>query len=207
MIDNIKWIFFDLGSTLIDETDAFKSQMKDTINGTSVSYDEFNNKVIECIKDGLHGYNEAVQFYSLDSKPWVHDKEVLYPQTKHILEELREHYHIGIIANQKEGLYDRLLKLYIAPYIDLVVGSGDVGIAKPDKKIFELALDTAECEPLNALMIGDSVKNDILPAKEMGIHTVLIKQGFNSQYSDSSNDVEADYIIKNLNQLLELLIK
>ena len=38
MFNNIKWIFFDIGSTLIDESKAYEHRIKDTVNGTNISY-------------------------------------------------------------------------------------------------------------------------------------------------------------------------
>lgn len=52
-------------------------------------------------------------------------------------------------------------------YIKLIVASAEEGVAKPDKRIFEIALDKANCEPQAAVMIGDRVDNDIVPAKAL----------------------------------------
>lgn len=41
---NIKWIFFDIGSTLVDESVAFRKRVEKTIANTNVSYDDFTAK-------------------------------------------------------------------------------------------------------------------------------------------------------------------
>lgn len=41
MMSIIKWIFFDIGSTLVDESVAYKNRIERTISNTDVSYDEF----------------------------------------------------------------------------------------------------------------------------------------------------------------------
>lgn len=38
--------------------------------------------------------------------------------------------------------------------------------------------DVAKCKPENAVMIGDRIDNDIVPAKQLGMKTIWIKQGF-----------------------------
>lgn len=38
MMDTIKWVFFDIGSTLVDESTAYKNRIKRTIANTDVSY-------------------------------------------------------------------------------------------------------------------------------------------------------------------------
>lgn len=41
---NIKWIFFDVGSTLVDETKAYDHRALDMIKDTNISFDEFDKK-------------------------------------------------------------------------------------------------------------------------------------------------------------------
>lgn len=52
---SIKWIFFDIGSTLVvdigstlvDESVAFRKRVEKTVANTNVSYDDFYNKMVE----------------------------------------------------------------------------------------------------------------------------------------------------------------
>lgn len=39
----IKWIFFDVGSTLVDETDAYDHRVRDMVAGTGITFEEFDN--------------------------------------------------------------------------------------------------------------------------------------------------------------------
>ncbi|MBR4040277.1 MAG: HAD-IA family hydrolase, partial [Clostridia bacterium] len=57
-------------------------------------------------------------------------------------------------------------------YIDIVVASAEEGVAKPDKRIFEIALERADCKRSEAAMIGDRLDNDIVPANELGMYTI-----------------------------------
>lgn len=51
---------------------------------------------------------------------------------------------------------------------------------------------------INAIMIGDRIDNDIIPAKLLGMYTIWIKQGF-GQYWNITEDVErADYVVHSL---------
>ena len=47
----------------------------------------------------------------------------------------------------------------ILKYFNLVVASAEEGVAKPDKRIFEIALERAGCAPEEAFMIGDRIDN------------------------------------------------
>lgn len=68
-------------------------------------------------------------------------------------------------------------------YIDLVIASAEEGVSKPDRRIFEIALERSGCKPENAVMIGDRIDNDIVPAKQLGMKTIWIKQGFGSLWT------------------------
>ena len=46
MKTNIQWLFFDIGSTLVDETLCYEDRYRRITAGTSVSYEEFHEKVI-----------------------------------------------------------------------------------------------------------------------------------------------------------------
>ena len=50
ILANIKWIFFDIGSTLVDESVAYQNRIERTIAGTNVTYDDFYNKMVEISK-------------------------------------------------------------------------------------------------------------------------------------------------------------
>lgn len=130
---------------------------------------------------------------------------MLYPDCKQVLKTLHQHYKIGIIANQLPNLQARLGRFGIDSWIDLVISSADVGLAKPDLAIFELALQQANCLAEGAVMIGDRLDNDILPAKQLGMQTIWIRQGF-SHLSHVTNPAEApDWTVDNLTEILEIL--
>ncbi|MBQ0001228.1 MAG: HAD family hydrolase [Clostridiales bacterium] len=94
----------------------------------------------------------------------------------------------------------------ILKYFDFVVASAEEGVAKPDKKIFEIALERANCKPENAVMIGDRVDNDIVPAKKMGMKTIWIKQGFGKYWQIRGEYEQADCVVNNLNEIIEILM-
>lgn len=52
-MNNIKWIFFDIGSTLVDETECYKKRFEEAVKNTDIPYEEFENKVIEFSKRNL----------------------------------------------------------------------------------------------------------------------------------------------------------
>ena len=118
---NIKWIFFDIGSTLVDESIAYQNRIERTIANIDISYDEFYQRMVEISKHDQNAYNSSVKFYGLTKAPWNSDDEFVYPEAENCLSELGRRYKIGIIANQELGSEQRLEKLGLLKYIDLVI--------------------------------------------------------------------------------------
>ena len=205
ILSKIKWIFFDIGSTLVDESVAYQNRIERTIAGTNVTYDDFYNKMVEISKYNQSGYNKALEAYGLKTVPWNSDDEFVYPETENCLSELSKHYKIGIIANQNLGSEERLEKLGLLKHIDLVIASAEEGVAKPDLRIFQIALARADCKPEEAVMVGDRIDNDIIPANKIGMTTVWIKHGFGGYAELKEIEEHPDYTINNLNDLLNLL--
>lgn len=202
---SIKWIFFDIGSTLVDESVAFRKRVEKTVANTNVSYDDFYNKMVEISKYNQNGYHKALEFYGLTMAPWNSDDEFVYPEAEECLRNLSKKYKIGIIANQVFGSEERLEKIGLLKYINLVVASAEEGVVKPDLRIFEIALSKADCKAVESVMVGDRLDNDIVPANKIGMKTVWIRQGFGGLAMPVSDDERADYTISNLRGLEDIL--
>ena len=202
-LNNIKWIFFDMGSTLIDETLAMEHRIREVIEGTDVTYEQFVEKKIYFAKHNKPADLETIKFYGLTKTPWHKEDERLYPDTIECLRKFHRHYKLGIIANQSLGSKERLEKFGILEYIDVVVASAEEGVAKPDKHIFEIALERAGCEPKEAAMVGDRLDNDIVPANEIGMYTIWIKQGNWKDACPREELEQPDMVVESLSELSE----
>ena len=201
---NIKWLFFDIGSTLVDESIAYRKRIERTVANTDISYDEFYRKMVEISKQNQDAYNSAVAVYGLNKVPWNSDDEIVYPEAEECLRELSKRYKIGIIANQNPGSRERLEKMGLLKYIDIVVASAEEGVAKPDLRIFRIALERADCKPEEVVMIGDRIDNDIIPAKKIGMKTVWIRQGFGGYAELKTVEEQPYYIVNTLAEITEL---
>lgn len=203
---SIKWLFFDVGSTLVDETECYNQRIRDAISGTDITFEQFGEKRIEFAKQNLKGDLEAIKFFGLTKTPWHKELETPYPEAEKLLKTLSERgYKIGIIANQSAGTADRLENWGLLKYISLVLSSAEEGIAKPDPEIFLRALNRAECAPEQTVMIGDRLDNDIYPAKKLGIGTIWVKQGF-SVYQTPENEAHTpDFTVSSITEILEIL--
>ena len=207
MEDKINWLFFDLGSTLVDETDVYKSRCDYAINEKKLNRDEFMEKVREMAETSATAIFAVAKFYGVTLPPWNNSLEKLYPETPAVLEKLAQKYKLGIIANQVEGTQKRIDNWGIGKYFDVVVASAEAGVAKPDSAIFKIALEKAGCKPENAVMIGDRLDNDIIPAKKLGMKTIWVRQAL-AVYQKVRNDEEQpDFTIDSIREITEVLLK
>lgn len=199
---NIKWIFFDIGSTLVDETEAYDHRVIDMIKGTNITFSDFDSKRIELAKEGFDGNSEAIKFFNLKKTPWHSEDEKPFDDALEILELLKiRGYNLGVIANQVMGTSQRLEAWGMLKYFDVVASSAELGVAKPNKLIFEKAFELVGCQPENAVMVGDRLDNDIIPAKSLGMKTVWIRKGLSLQQNIDFGINVADWIIENLSDL------
>jgi putative hydrolase of the HAD superfamily len=80
--------------------------------------------------------------------------------------------------------------------------SCDIGRLKPHPEAFQMALTALEVEPNQAVYVGDRLKTDIEPAREVGLWGVLIKTPF---HEEPLEDVMPDAVISELPELARLL--
>lgn len=203
-MNKIKWIFFDVGSTLVDESKGYEHRIKEAIAGTSVTYGQFYDTMLSYYRRNQKGDLETIRHYGLRKPPWYTEDEVLYPDALACLRRLSQTYQIGIIANQSPGTLQRLEAFGIAEYVSEVVASAEEGVSKPDPRIFTAALERANCSAEHAVMVGDRLDNDIAPANSLGMKTVWVKQGF-GKYARPRTELEIPtYTVECLEELTDL---
>ena len=201
-----KWVFFDMGSTLVDENECYEVRFKETTKNTNIFYEEFVDKVLEMKMNNIYYPDKkTAEYFHLELAPFSSEHEKLFKEVNEVLEYLsKKKYKLGIIANQNKGLKERLKEFGILHYFDVVISSFESGISKPDKQIFLLALKKANCLPREAFMVGDRLDNDIIPAEEIKMNTILFRQGMYKDYVIPSED-KPTYVIDNLLDLKNIL--
>ncbi len=199
----IKWLFFDMGGTLVDETVPWADRISRTAKANSISEQEIIEAMKRAAANNLPEYAGALERLGIYKKEkWNSDGEMLYPDAKRVLEQLKSRYKIGIIANQALDARKRLEGLGILHLIDLNIISAEVGFSKPHPILFREALYKAGAQACECVMIGDKLTNDIAPAKAMGFTTVWIRQEWGGLQTSSSEELAADYAIDTLTELL-----
>jgi len=98
-----------------------------------------------------------------------------YPDAPPALTRLRSRgLAIVVVSNWDHSLHERLQETGLAPLVDAAVASAEVGSAKPDRAIFEHALELAGAAPAEALHAGDSPDEDVEGALAAGLRAVLV---------------------------------
>lgn len=174
---NYKAIFFDLDDTLYDLRSYWRGRLSEAFEDVLARYPHFvheeliqqaiTQKVyIERLPAFLRAQgidDEAViaQAHALFRHGWFDRLELYYDATK-TLEALRPHYKLGLITNgPSQTQRPKIERFQLAKYLDLLIVSEEVGVAKPDPKIFQIALDQIGLTPSEALYVGDSLEFDL----------------------------------------------
>ena len=80
-----------------------------------------------------------------------------------------------VVVSNADGTIEQLLEnQQIRSYFDVVVDSHNVGVEKPDPRIFELALERSGAIPEQTLHGGDMYDFDVVGARSAGVHALLL---------------------------------
>jgi HAD superfamily hydrolase (TIGR01549 family) len=92
-----------------------------------------------------------------------------------LLAAVKPHARIGIVTNNLlDEQRDKLEFCGLAAFVDQLIVSDDVGVSKPDRRIFEIALRRLGVAAQDAVMVGDSWANDISGAANAGIRGIWL---------------------------------
>ncbi len=86
-------------------------------------------------------------------------------------------YRLGIITNLRRDMNQICQQIGLGQYLDIFVNSGDVGVEKPAAPVFLAALQQAAVAPEEAVHVGDQRRSDVVGARAVGIHPVLLDRG------------------------------
>lgn len=89
----------------------------------------------------------------------------LRDDTIETLKALQGKYKLAVLSNgDSKSQHDKITNCHIDEYFDEVVVSGDIGINKPDKRIFEIMAEKLNVKPEECVFVGDVFSSDILGA-------------------------------------------
>ena len=139
----IEWIFFDMGYTLVNEDGAHNIRIDAAIKelsdmGVYVSRDQFWEEIYRQGSVGKSPVPSAVKHFGLKHAiQYTSEGECAYCDAREALMALKaKQYKLGIIANQPLGSAERLEEYGLGGCFDAIFPSAEVGINKPDAKLY-----------------------------------------------------------------------
>lgn len=130
-------------------------------------------------------------------------KHYVYKDTFPILDTLKKDYHLLLLTNGSPNLQTEKLNGVpkLPPYFDHIVISGGYGRGKPERALFQHALDLLKVNNDETIMVGDKLTTDILGANEAEIPSVWI----NRTNMAPSKDIVPNYEIESLCELPNII--
>lgn len=126
----------------------------------------------------------------------------LNPGALHTLRHLSQRFRLGVITNgYSDSQRGRLDAAGLSQFFDPILISEEVGIAKPDARIFEMALRALDLSAADVIYVGDSIAHDCAGCHNAGID-------FCHYYPDLATDgplPDVKYRISHLPELIDLL--
>ena len=119
----------------------------------------------------------------------------LYPETRAVLDKLKEQeIRLGLISNLASPYKSPFFNLGLNEYFDEVLFSCDVGLIKPDSRIYQKMIERLGINPAQTLMTGDKVHADVDGPRSIGINAVHLDRTNNSSKSISSLEGVFQYL-------------
>ena len=94
---------------------------------------------------------------------------------------------LGLISNCGPGTPKLWPEMVFTQFIDVPIRSSAVGLAKPDPRIYRMALNQLEIEPQESLHVGDGMDNELTGARDVGLNPVLLRSA-DEDFSDPRRD-------------------
>jgi putative hydrolase of the HAD superfamily len=171
---------------------------KGTISKAELSLERFLHPLIQV---GINNSALALEI-GKEYLELLPTRKALLPHAKELLDYLYPKYPLTIVSNGFiEVQYLKLKSCGIDRYFSHVVLSEAAGALKPDKRIFEYALELNKAKASETIMIGDSFESDIRGAQNAGIDQIF----FHPTNEVSENFKSATYHVQRLDEVLEIL--
>lgn len=190
-------ILFDLDGVLVDSLDAWWKSLNQALKvfgHKKISRDEFI-KIYwgHDLRDNIEKMQLHKEVGNLCNSIYTKNIDAIsiYKDTKDTLRRL-ERYKKAVITNTPKNCVRQILKKFnIETYFSHIISSDDVKKAKPNPEIVLKACERLHVSPENAVLIGDT-ESDVQAGKAAGCIVIGV-------------DINADYTIKTLSELTEIL--
>lgn len=170
--------YMEKNPTLVDANDTFKETLLKKIKIQSDYY----------AKEALP-YNIAQQVGNIAEYCYQVAKTTIAEAEK-TLAVLYKRYPLALVSNFYGNLQSVIKDFGIHQYFTTIVESSIVGVRKPDAELFRIALERLSISASEAMIVGDSYKNDMAPAIQLGCTSVWLKGVGWEQEENSANKMD-----------------
>lgn len=120
-----------------------------------------------------------------------------------IVRKISKRLPVAVISNGLPDVqYEKIKAIGLDDVFSHVVLSEEIGIRKPDLRIFQHAADLLKVKPSECLYVGDSYSNDVVGAKTAGMRVCWFKRG---SMNTESKGIQPDFVITDLGELIRIL--
>lgn len=190
---------FDLFGTLLEQIreNVFEASLKKMSAAVGIGYQDFYNTWIKETNDRRHkgefkSIENEIKYICETYNVFISDKQIKraseyrYEFTKDSMVPRKDALDtlkaikkagllVGLISDCSVEVPQYWTNLGFDLYFDIKIFSCEVGLRKPDPKIFQLACEKSGIEPEDCLYIGDGFSNELTGASSAGMHAVLIQ--------------------------------
>jgi len=171
---------------------------KGTISKAELSLERFSHPLIQVGVDNAPLAKEIGEEY-LALLP---SRTMLVPHAKELLDYLHPKYPLTIVSNGfVEVQYKKLNSCRLEQYFAHVVLSEAAQALKPDKRIFEYALQLNNANASETIMIGDSYEADIVGAQNASIDQIY----FNPKLTQPDKNKPSTFQVNSLSEIMDIL--
>jgi len=118
-------------------------------------------------------------------------RHVPFPEVESVLTRLVESHRLGILTNGLPRHQRRKLEgAGLGEFFESVTVSGDHGVGKPERRIFEIAVEAMGPQPGETWMVGDNFEKDIVGAHGAGMKTAWVNRGGRARPDGAAPDAE-----------------
>jgi HAD superfamily hydrolase (TIGR01549 family) len=211
-------VFLDIGGVLYDDTiyaRAWERALREA--GASFDDDAFDSEYTIAraeqrgsfrrrLTDRFLGVGADVERVErIAAQYWSYPPTAVHDDVRPTLELLRGRYRLGIVANQPSEVRSAMHRDGLETFFEIWAVSDDLGVRKPDPRLFEMALEVAHSEPDRAVMVGDRLDYDVRPAKAAGMRAVWMLRGEAPDQPTAEQLAEADGAVGSMVELPQLL--
>ncbi|MGC9359948.1 MAG: HAD family hydrolase [Anaerolineae bacterium] len=116
------------------------------------------------------GIDDPQAIDALKNDMW--DSWTINPRTLALIDRVRQRHRVAILSNATDVLRTALAERYgIADRFDCIISSAEVGVAKPERGIYEIALERLALAPEQVVFIDDRPDN-VAAAANLGMHVI-----------------------------------